>query len=58
MSADDDHTDQKQFSRVAVFDLRDDDDKGDEELGLDKVGEWLVEGPTAGVGFCVDEHGM
>ncbi|KAH9040230.1 hypothetical protein EDB84DRAFT_1587571 [Lactarius hengduanensis] len=53
---DDDSTSQKQLSRVAVFELRDDTDKGDEELGLDKAGEWLVEGPTAGVGFCTDEH--
>ncbi|KAH8982187.1 hypothetical protein EDB86DRAFT_2812394 [Lactarius hatsudake] len=55
-STDDDSTSQKQLSRVAVFELQDDTDKGDEELGLDKAGEWLVEGPTAGVGFCTDEH--
>ncbi|KAI9442968.1 hypothetical protein H4582DRAFT_1921610 [Lactarius indigo] len=56
-SADDnDSTGQKQLSRVAVFELRDDTDKGDEELGLDKAGEWLVEGPTTGVGFCTDEN--
>jgi len=42
---------------VAVFELRDDTDKGDEELRFDKAGEWLVEGPTAGVGFCADENG-
>lgn len=54
LSADDDSSGQQQLSRVAVFELRDDTDKGDEELGLDKAGEWLVEGPSAGVGFCAD----
>jgi len=54
---DGDSTSQKQLSRVAVFELWDDTDNGDEELGLDKAGEWLVEGPTAGVGFYADENG-
>ena len=43
---------------MAVLELRDDADTGDEELGLDKAGEWLVEGPTTGVGFYTDENGM
>lgn len=42
---------------MAVFELRDGSDREDEELGLDKAGEWLIEGPSAGVGFCVDESG-
>lgn len=57
-SPDNDSTNQQQLSRVAVFELRDDTDRGDEELSLDKAGEWLVEGPTAGVGFCADDNGM
>ena len=58
LSADNDSTGPQQLSRVAVFELRDDTDKGDEELGLDKAGEWLVEGPTTGVGFYTDENGL
>jgi hypothetical protein len=58
LPADNDNTGQQQTSRVAVLELRDDTDKGDEELSIDKAGEWLIEGPTAGVGFCTDENGM
>ncbi|KAF8260917.1 hypothetical protein EI94DRAFT_1747183 [Lactarius quietus] len=54
LSAENGGAGQQQLSRVAVFELRDDTDKGDEELSLEKIGEWLVEGPTAGVGFCTD----
>lgn len=56
LPADNDNTGQQQTSRVAVLELRDDTDKGDEELSIDKAGEWLIEGPTAGVGFCTDEN--
>jgi hypothetical protein len=42
---------------VAILELRDNIDRGDEELSLDKVAEWLVEGPSAGIGFCADADG-
>ena len=57
MSVDGEELDKHQQSRVAIFELRDDIDRGDEELSLDKVAEWLVDGPSAGIGFCVDGDG-
>jgi hypothetical protein len=56
-SLDSEEDDQQQQSRVAVFELRDNMDRGDEELSLSKVAEWLVEGPSAGIGFCADSDG-
>lgn len=47
----------QQPSRVAVFELRDNIDHGDEELSIDKVAEWLVEGTSAGIGFCAGGDG-
>ena len=57
MSVDDEGLSQQQQSRVAVFELRDNIDHGDEELAVDKVAEWLVEGPGAGIGFCAGGDG-
>jgi hypothetical protein len=57
LSVDGEGDGQHQQSRVAVFELRDNIDRGDEELSLDKVAEWLVEGPSAGIGFCADGDG-
>jgi len=42
---------QPQLSRVSVFELRENTDRGDDELSLDKAAEWLVEGPSAGIGL-------
>ena len=42
---------QHQLSRVSVFELRDNAERGDDDLSLDKVAEWLVEGPSAGIGL-------
>jgi hypothetical protein len=57
LSVDSEGLDQQQPSRVAVFELRDNIDHGDEELRVDKVAEWLVEGPNAGIGFCAGGDG-
>jgi hypothetical protein len=57
LSPDDEEDGQQQQSRVAVFELRDNIDRGDEELNLGKAAEWLVEGPCAGIGFCTDSDG-
>lgn len=48
---------QHQLSRVSVFELWDNAERGDDDLGLDKVAEWLVEGPSAGIGLrtCGDD---
>ncbi|KAI0246428.1 hypothetical protein BJV78DRAFT_1364863, partial [Lactifluus subvellereus] len=54
LSVDSEEDSRHQQSRVAIFELRDNIDRGDEELSLDKVAEWLVEGPGAGIGFCTD----
>jgi hypothetical protein len=40
-----------QLSRVSVFELQDNAERVDDDLSLDKVAEWLVEGPSAGIGF-------
>lgn len=42
---------QHQLSRVSAFELRDSAERGDDDLSLDKVTEWLVEGPGAGIGL-------
>jgi hypothetical protein len=57
LSLDGEGDSQRPQSRVAVFELRDNVDRGDEELSLGKVAEWLVEGPSAGIGFCADNDG-
>ena len=51
LSVDSEGFNQHQLSRVSVFELRDNTDRGDDDLGLDKAAEWLVEGPSAGIGF-------
>ncbi|KAH9990289.1 hypothetical protein BJV77DRAFT_1013521 [Russula vinacea] len=52
LSVDNEGSSQDQLSRVSVFELRDSTDRGDDDLSLDKAAEWLVEGPSAGIGFC------
>jgi hypothetical protein len=51
LSVDSEGLSQHQLSRVSVFELWDNTDRGDDDLSLDKVAEWLVEGPSAGIGF-------
>ncbi|KAI9511385.1 hypothetical protein F5148DRAFT_1323298 [Russula earlei] len=51
MSIDSEEFRQKQLSRVAVFELRENTDRGDDDMRLDKAAEWLIEGPCAGIGF-------
>ncbi|KAI0265617.1 hypothetical protein BC834DRAFT_824867 [Gloeopeniophorella convolvens] len=41
-------------SRVALFELRNDAERGDDERLLDKSAEWLVDGPSVGLGLCAD----
>ncbi|KAI0298119.1 hypothetical protein B0F90DRAFT_1818820 [Multifurca ochricompacta] len=53
-SADSEGISQQPLPRVTIFELRDNIDRGDEELSLDKAAEWLVEGPSAGIGLCTD----
>ena len=48
---------QRQLSRVSVFELRDNTDSGLDDLSFDKIAEWLVEGPNAGIGFCTGGDG-
>jgi len=48
---------QQQPSRLAVFELRDNADRGDDDLSFTKAAEWLVEGLSAGIGFCVSGDG-
>jgi len=57
LSVDSEELSQQQSSRVAAFELQDNIDHGDEELSVDKVAEWLVEGPSAGIGFCAGGDG-
>jgi len=57
MSVDSEELSQQQSSRVAVFELRDNIGHGGEELSVDKVAEWLIEGPSAGIGFCAGGDG-
>jgi hypothetical protein len=45
------------MSRVAVFEFRDNIDRGEDDLSLDKAAEWLVEGPSTGIGLCVGGDG-
>ncbi|KAH9983707.1 hypothetical protein BJV74DRAFT_849553 [Russula compacta] len=52
LSVDSERFSQQKLSRIAVFELRDNIDRGDDDLHLNKAAEWLVEGPTAGIGFC------
>jgi hypothetical protein len=47
----------QQMSRVAVFEFRDNIDRGEDDLSLDKAAEWLVEGPSTGIGLCVGGDG-
>ncbi len=58
LSVDNEAMIQQQLSRVAVFELRDNVGRGDDDLSLDKVAEWLVEGPSASIGFCTIGDGM
>lgn len=57
LSVDSEGFSQQKLSRVAVFELRDNIDRGDDDLHLDKAAEWLAEGPTAGIGFCTGGDG-
>ena len=45
------------MSRVAVFEFRDNIDRGEDDLSLDKAAEWLIEGPSAGIGFGASGDG-
>lgn len=57
LSVDGEGFSQHQLSRVSVFELRDNVERGDDDLSLDKAAEWLVEGPSAGIGLrsCGDD---
>jgi hypothetical protein len=57
LSVDSDGLSQQQLSRVSVFELRDNIDRGDEDMSFDKAAEWLIEGPSAGIGFCIGRDG-
>lgn len=57
MSADNEGSSQQQQSRIAVFELLDNIDRGDDDLSLKKVAEWLVEGPSTAIGFCTSGDG-
>ena len=52
LSVDGEEFNQHQLSRLSVFELRDNVERGEGDLSLDKVAEWLVEGPGAGIGLC------
>lgn len=57
LSVDSEESSQQQMSRVAVFEFRDNIDRGEDDLSLDKAAEWLVEGPSTGIGFCAGGDG-